>query len=254
MLLKLSDNGFDLIPYRLFGTLNHIEMDVQNMDLKKKSKDRSLFYTRTDLLSERINNIISTNNYVAVIRPDSLVVLMEDLKQKKLKVVPNLQLELSPQFQLKQDIYCQPDSIIVFGSKKQLSEIEYISTEKLEFKDLNLSRVETVSVILPQLLKSKVSKVNVHIDIEKFTESNIHIPLKNNFDSQENFKIFPAQLNIKYAVSFEKFKEIKMDDFKIEILKDTITDGRLNIRLISYPPFVRVIDYSPKMAEYIILK
>ncbi len=254
LLLKLSDNGFDLIPYGLFGALNHIEMDVQNMEMKKKNSGRSVYYIRTDLLSERINKIISSDNYVSVIRPDSLVLKMEDLKQKKMKVVADAQVELSQQFQLKKEIYCEPDSIILYGSKKQLSAIDRVATEKLEFSDLNSSQVETVPLLIPDFLNSKIKEVKVHIDVEKFTESNIHIPLKMHFESKNNFKIFPANLHIKYAVSFEKYKEVEIDDFKIEILKDTNTDGRLNIRLVSYPSFVRVIDYSPKMAEYIILK
>lgn len=254
LLLKFTDNGFDLIPYSLFGSFTKLNIDVQKLYFRPLSKDKSIYYTKTELLSEQINNKLSSNNYIPIIRPDSLVLKMVDLKQKKVSIVPNISYSLSPQFQLEQSINCQPDSILIFGSAETLSNIDSISTDKLTFTNLNNSIKEITDLVFPPNIKSKTKTTTVYVEVEKFTESKIQIPLKNHFKAKENFKIFPVNLDIKYAVSFENFEKVKAQDFKIEITKDTITNGRLNIKLISYPNYVRVIDYQPKIAEYIIIK
>jgi len=254
LLLKFTDNGFDLIPYSLFGPFTKLNIDVQKLYFRQLSNDKSVYYTRTEFLSEEINNKLSSNNYISIIRPDSLVLKMVDLKQKKVSIVPDISFSLSPQFQLKKNIFCQPDSILIFGSAETLSNIDNISTEKLVFSNLNKSLEEKTNLLLPPNTKSKIKNTVVNVEVEKFTESKIQIPLKNHFKANQNFKIFPVNLDIKYAVSFDNFEKVKAKDFKIKITKDTITKGRLNIKLISYPEYIRVIDYHPKIAEYIIIK
>lgn len=254
LVLKFTDNGFDLVPYSLFGPFTKLKVDVQNLYYKQLPNDKSIYFTKTELLSEKINNKLSSKNYISIIRPDSLVLRMVDLKKKKLKIFPNIQYTLSPQFQLKKEIFCQPDSILIFGSAETLAEIDSISTEKLKFDNIHKSMVEKSDLILPPNTRSYIKNTKVNVEIEKFTESDIQIPLKKHIKFKQNFKIFPVNLDIKYAVSFENYENVKAKDFKIEIINDTITQGKLNIKLISYPDYVRVIDYHPKIAEYIIIK
>lgn len=254
LLLKFTDYGFDLVPYSLFGAFSNLKIDVQKLNYKKLPNEVSLYYTKTDLLTEQINKMMSSKNYISVIRPDSLVLRMLDLEEKKVRVIPNVEYALSPQYQLKNKISCEPDSIIIYGSKPTLSEIEELKTEKLVFYDLNESIIEYSNIIFPNNTNSNVNDVALNIEVEKFTESDIHIPLKNHFIVKGNFKIFPSHLDIKYAVSFEKFKSIETNNFKIEIKKDSLVEGRLNIKLLEYPEHVRIIDFSPKVAEYIIIK
>lgn len=254
LLLKFTDNGFDLIPYSLFGSFNHINIDVNAMNQKRYTDNSFLFYTKTELLSERINNMLSSNNYISIIRPDSLIVKMDNLESRKIAVMADVNISLSPQFQLKRNVFCKPDSVLVFGNKKSLSSIESIKTEKLRFNNLNQSISETIKLIIPSNVKCATQKVQVFAEVEKFTESEIFIPLENNFKSNEKHKIFPSKLKIKYAVSFDRFNDVNPKDFKLDLSIDSLTEGRLNIHLLKYPGYVRIIDYSPKMAEYIIIK
>jgi len=254
IILKVTDNGFDLVPYSIFGPLTKLKIDVRNLYFKQLSDNKSIYYTRTELLSDQINKKLSSKNYISIIRPDSLVLKMVDLKEKKVKIVPDIEYSLKPQFQLKRSVYCQPDSVMVFGSETSLSNIDSITTEKLVLNNLNQSKIEKINLVFPPNTKSNIKSVVANLEVEKFTESKIQIPLKNHFSLENNFKIFPVYLDIKYAVSFDNYEKVKASDFKIEITKDTITEGRLNIKLLKYPDYIRVIDYSPKIAEYIIIK
>jgi len=254
LLLKFTDNGFDLIPYSIFGAFTSLKINVQDLNHRKLANGSSLYFTRTGLLSEKVNKLISSKNYISIIRPDSLRVRMVDLNEKKVKVIPDIEYTLSSQFQLSQQIYCQPDSIIIYGSKDILNNVNQVKTNKLEFKDLNRSITEYTHLILPENTNANTTAIALNIEVEKFTESNIHIPLKNYLKEEEGFKIFPTHLDIKFAISFEKYDQIKAENFKIELRKDSISKGRINVKLLEYPEYVRVIDYSPKVAEYIIIK
>lgn len=254
LLLKYTDNGFELAPYSLFGKLKRLKIDVQSLDYREQSNAYSLYYIKTEMLAERINKLIKSQNFISIIRPDSLKIRMIDLEEKKVKVIPNIQYSLSPQFQLKEHVYTNPDSIIIYGSLEQLSEIDSVSTKKLKFNNLNSSIFKKTNILFPPNINSDIKTVSVNLVVEKFTESSILIPLRNHFSTKGKFKIFPNHLDIKYAVSFDNFEKISAEDFIIEVQKDSLTKGRLNIKLLEYPSYIRVIDYSPKMAEYIIIK
>lgn len=254
LILKFTDNGFDLIPYSIFGAFSSLKINVQDLNHRSLANGSSLYFIRTEMLSERVNKMMSSKNYISIIRPDSLTIRMVDLSEKKVKVLPDIQYTLSPQFQLSQDVFCQPDSIIIFGSKKALSEIDHVKTKKLEINDLSHNLVKYTDIIFPPNTNSNTSSIALNFEVEKFTESNIHIPLKDHFESNEDFKIFPTHLDIKFAVSFENYDKIKAEDFKIKMTRDSISEGKLNIQILEYPEYVRVIDHSPKMAEYIIIR
>jgi hypothetical protein len=49
-------------------------------------------------------------------------------------------------------------------------------------------------------------------------------------------------------------QEVNEDDFNIQITQDSLIEGRLHIHLEEHPDNIRIIDYQPKIAEYIIIK
>lgn len=252
LLLKVSGNGFDLISYSLFGTSKVLEIDVADLKLLKTGNDRYNYYLLTKSLTEKVNNSIKSKNFTSILQPDSLVLKMEILDERKVIVVPSVSYMLSPQYQLKRAIYIKPDSISIYGIKRNLKEIDSIITEKIELGEINKSIIVQSTLKIPSSIKAQTSSAAIHIEVEKFTESSIGIPIKSELLSKKNIKVFPARINIKYAVSLDKYKDVTADDFSIEVLEDSLVNGRIHIHLKKHPSYVRIIDFSPKIAEYII--
>lgn len=254
IIIRIRDNGFDLLGTSLFGFSKAMEMSISNMKSTKTSRLSSKYFMLTKDLYERIQEEFIAAKFISILEPDSLVLDFEQQASKKLKIYAQSQIQLSPQFQLKQAELLSPDSTTIYGSYDDLKRIDSIFTEKISFRDLSSPISTELKLLIPKHLKSEYYTTLYQLEVEKFTEAVINVPIDKSFAKDQNIRIFPNHVQIKYAVSFEKFNEINPDSFHIIATEDPTEIGKLIFILQDHPKGIRIIDYSPKMGEFIILK
>ena len=252
--LRLSDNGFDLLSNIVTSPLRSITLDLNTFKQQKISATKTKYYVLSYSLEKRLKKAFNSPTEIDKLKPDSLVMVFEKLKSKKVVIRHNIKTDLAPQYQFSDSISLSPDSIIVFGSKDDIFNINEIYTEEKDFKSINNNIHTTLNLVFPKNISSQESTVELEIDVEKYTEASLDIPIHTDFDQEKNVKIFPKYINIKYAVSLDNYSKIKADSFLVLGTQDTLVSGRLEITLIQQPKHIRILDYSPKMAEFILLK
>lgn len=252
--IRITDKGFDLIRTSIFGAPQSLEMDISKMRTSKVNSQIKQSYTLVRTKTEALNSIFSSSKNLRLLGPDSLVLKFEKLATKEVIVIPKTEYHLLPQFQLKGNPQLQPQLITLYGSQNNLKHIDTIYTELKSYPKLNSSFTDQLKLIIPSNVKSNFKTCELIAKVEKFTEAQMTIAIPKDFINKENIRLFPKQIKIKYAVSFEKFNEIKPEDFKVKATIDPQNIGKLNICLESYPEDIRVIDFSPKVAEFIIIK
>jgi len=252
--VRVKDNGFDLLGTSLFGASSPIIIDIKTLHKRKLKKGRSKAYFLTRSLDDFLQNEFNSAHSISRIKPDSLVYIFEEEASKKVDIHAKVEFSLSPQFQLQNPVKLTPQSIKIYGSNKALSQIDYINTEEIRFSNLNKDIHQNIKLIIPSTVKSKFSEVQLFIDVEKFTEASIQIPIQHQFSRQGEVKIFPKHIDIKYAVSLKDYHLIKPEQFQLLCKEDSLSIGKLNIAIKDFPDNVRIIDYSPKIAEFIYIK
>ena len=252
--IRITDNGFDLIGTSLFGSPSSLELNIPEMRTSKLNTQTKQSYSLVRTKIEELNKIFSSAKNLRLLGPDSLVLKFEKLATKEVIIIPQIEYLLLPQFQFKKTPRLEPHSITLFGSQNSLQNIDTIFTESKSYTELDLSFNESIDLLIPANVNTNLKSCKLIVEIEKFTEAKITIPIPTDFSTSENIRLFPKHIEIKYAVSFEKFNEIKPKDFKVRALIDSLNIGKLNISLESFPKDIRVIDFSPKVAEFIIIK
>lgn len=252
--IKIRDNGFDLLGTRLFSFRNEMIISIVDMKTLNKNAIKNKSYILTKNLYKRIDEKFKSALQISITEPDSLVLVFEKQSSKKLKVYAQAQIQLSPQFQFKSTELLSPDSILVFGSYDDLKQIDSIFTEEKILNNVSSPISEELKLIIPDHIQSESQTTHLLVEVEKFTEAIIKVPIDISFAQNQDIRVFPNMIQIKYAVSFEKFNEINPDSFKIIAQKDPNEIGKLDFILEDYPKGIRIIDYSPKMGEFIILK
>lgn len=252
--IRITDNGFDLMRVSLFGSPRSLEFNIPDMRTSKVNAQIKQSYVLTRTKIEDLNSIFSSAKNLRLLGPDSLVLKFERLATKEVIVIPQIEYQLLPQFQLKGNPQLQPNIITLYGSQNNLKHIDTIYTESKSYSELDLSFTDNLKLLIPSSVNANFRTCELIAEVEKFTEAKTTITIPKDFTNNENIRLFPKHIEIKYAVSFEKFNEIKSEDFKVKAKIDPLNVGKLNISLESFPDDIRVIDFSPKVAEFIIIK
>lgn len=252
--VRIRDNGFDLLGASLFGNHEKLNLSISSMKSNKQNSFKSKSYILTKELFPSIKESFNAAKQISIIEPDSLVLYFEKQAFKKVRVFANITTKLSPQYQLKQKIVVSPDSVMIYGSFEDLKHIDSLFTEERVFNDISAPISAELKLILPKHIEGDHQWTQLNIDVEKFTEAIIKVPIDISFAQEQNIRIFPNHVQIKYAVSFEKFNDISPDSFLVIAKEDPSEIGKLEFLLQEHPEGIRIIDYSPKMGEFIILK
>ena len=252
--IKLTDNGFDLLLIKITSPLKSLIIRNKDLRQKKLSDNRIKYYLLNYSLEDKLIEIFGKHSRISKIKPDSLVMILEELSRKKVIVKPDIEIHLAPQFQLSNPISITPDSVYIYGSQIEISQINEVYTEIQAFKKVNRAIESELKLVLPHRIVTKEKKISLSIEVEKYTEANLNIPIKVEFCLEKDIKIFPRHINIKYAVSLENYNKIKSDDFLVIGTQDSLVSGRLELKLTQQPNKIRILDYTPKMAEFILLK
>ena len=254
LLVQLTDNGFNFYGRKILGVNNEIAVPLSIMRKSNYTTgDSQHYYILSKLLNEQLSSTFGLATNFRIVGPDTLNLYFSGLNAKEVKVYADVNVKLAPQFQLKNKIRIIPDHVTIYGDEKILEKTDSIFTNPLVLDNLSQDQFVEISLKLPEFLHSNPNKVQLEIGVEKYTEAEINIPIILDIQSDKKINIFPKSIKIRYAVSFEKYKEVKIEDFVVMASKDSLSADKLQIQLKKYPGFIRIIDFSPKMAEYIII-
>jgi hypothetical protein len=191
------------------------------------------------------------------VTPEFITLKFESISGIRVKVIPKLILEFDKQFQLSQDLQIMPDCVTVVGPHEVISKIEFIETTRKEVRNINQSQTINVLLSLPvnaQEVKCIPESVNVVLTVDKFTESEIEIPIICN-DPGAGIKTFPEKVKITYFVTLENYKRIDEKMFIANVIysKEQPSE-KLKVNLLQYPSFIKIIKIEPEEVEYLIIK
>ena len=252
--INIIDNGFDLLGSRISSAYKLYSFDVNTFRSEKINDNKTKYYSLTSTLYNRVKSEFGSSGRITLIKPDSLVLVFEKLAFKKVKIIADISIDLAPQYQFSEEIKITPDSVMIFGREKEIFKIDSISTEKIKYEKLEQDIHIKLSLLKPEQIRTQLKSAQLSINIEKFTEANLEVPIQTSIPDSMQVKIFPKYVKIKYAISLDNYHLIKTDQFQVLGIIDSLSVGKLNLSLKKFPKHIRVIDYSPKIAEFIIIK
>jgi hypothetical protein len=254
--LNVSSGSIALITLKYLSSRTPVKIDLTNV---KFSKDGNLFTATIptiDIARKLINRMSVTEDHVTI-TPQYITLVFESISGVKVKVVPKLILEFDKQYQLSQELQVIPDSVTVVGPKEVISNLGYIETVRKEIKKVNQTQTVSTLLALPEKVKDIKcipEKVNIVLTVDKFTESEIEIPVLCS-DPGIEIKTFPENVKITYFVTLENFSRIDKSMFLANITydKNQMSD-KLKVNLLQYPSFIKIIKIEPEEVEYLVIK
>jgi hypothetical protein len=256
--ITIKSKGYKLLYYQLFKSKIHFNIDVAQLNLNNSQTD-TLSYIGATQFSKILSRQLDFNFEILNVQPDTFALRWEKAFVKKLPVRANLVLNFAKQYQLYDSLKITPDSILISGTKSDLSQINFLSCQRIELNNLTASKEIIADIILPPnltRLRLFTPKIKINIAVEKFTEAELEIDVKlSENNNLRNIKLFPPKVKVTYLVALKDFKKVNHEMFEAlaEIQTNSIEMNVL-VHLTKFPAFVKINKIYPEKLEYIVFK
>ncbi len=254
--LSLTARGFDILKLNMFNDMDNLDINLDNYNIDNRGNNQYSIYTQE--LITKLSDLVDVDEKDIQLSRVTLSFEMEKTGQKVIPIKVNLDISFTDQFDQYNDIEVIPAEIMVYGPSKVLDTLSSISTLPLVLSDVNSNVSESINLTnpLPQLISMEENIATIKFDVEKFTESEISIPI-NSSNLPYNIKTFPSDATVFFRVAQKDFKDIKANQFYVILATDNVDvqlANKIPLRVVKFPEIVRNIRVVPSEVEFLIIK
>lgn len=252
--LKVDAHGFTLLRHKLNLSFSPIVLNLSN--ITRDVEPIGGFYTiSTNSLLRRISSQVSNEITISEVQPEIIRIFLDSLKTKSVPVKADIELDFKPQFNLKNPVSVVPENIRITGPATIIDTLNFLKTEYKLYDKLDGAIERSVSVEHPENVTLSPEKVVVKIDVEKFTEKELKVPVRiKNKPENVNVKLFPSEIKLSFLVGLSDFEDITAADFNVAVDYNSITPESRNmeVSIESKPSFIQLLRFAPETVEYLI--
>ncbi|MDH6354213.1 hypothetical protein M2132_000540 [Dysgonomonas sp. PH5-45] len=247
--VRIKDKGIAL--FRYFFSRNN---EVVTIDVGALLKNKS--HTLQSAVYEELlrGKLLKTSEMISY-SPARIYIEFDVLKSKKVPVVFDGTISLSPGYLLTGDILLYPDSVTIFGPEDVLKKTNFAYTVNDTIEDLKTRECIPTRFRTIKNIKYVPDKVELEIPVEEYLQKDITAPIKCvNLPENLDIRMFPSSSKISFFVGRSRYKEVITEDFIIEIDYNELIhkkEMKAPLRLTSSPTYVRNISLNPSEIEFV---
>lgn len=256
--LKLKVKGMRLLSMQYVENKRPINIDLSLVRfLKKEYRHYNAYLTSSDLLPQ-LSAEMNYEGRLDNVFPDTLYFRFEKIKRKKVPVRLNTRLTFDKQFMLYDSLRLNPDSVFVSGPVRVIDTLRFVHHKMVELKNLK----EGISVSVPvEIASSPIAfgfepeKVLLSIEVEKFTEATVEVPVESFPTGECRMKAFPEKVKVLVQVPLRDFKSLDASQFIVVAdcsIASQQSGGRIPVRVLRHPALTRVVLIEPSTIEFLL--
>ncbi len=252
--LHFRSTGYNLLDLMLHGKLDSLSIDLKDCDIRTEAGNE--YYITTSGLRENVAQLLGINDRDLEFTKSKLRFTMERLHRKNIKISALLDLSYKSQFSL-YDFTIIPEYITVYGPQQILDTLKVLSTDRIHIEKLDGDKKIPVSVHnpYPGMLRLLPPKVIVQLNVEKYTEQRLQVPIDVSGIHPE-IRTFPTTASVNFNVFLRDYEKIHVSQFQL-VPNDKNIDLRqvktLRLELTSFPKEISNIRIVPPEVEFIIV-
>ena len=251
--LKVDAHGFTLLRHKLSLSFSPIVLNLGTIT-RDLTPLNGTYQVHTSDLLRRIRSQVSNEITIVEIQPEYIPIVLDSLKTKTVPVKANLNLEFRPQYNLQKPVQLNPRQVKITGPSAIIDTIQSLPLERLSLKELDQNMATNVKLIFPEKTEVNPEKVLVTIEVEKYTEKEIKIPIRvKNKPDGVNVKLFPSEVKVTCLVGLSEFENVTANDFSAVVDYKNVSNGTktLALKIEQKSSFIQVVRFSPESVEYL---
>lgn len=250
--LRMQENGFRIAWFSLFPPTLSIDLS------KAYIENGSLIYVideNRSAIESQLEIDFDDNQFVR----DALVLNYEQKQEKKLPVKSEIEIDYAVGYSTVGALSIEPDSVRVSGPDNILDTLSELRTFPLKLSKVKTDQSGFVyldTTFLPNLTFYR-NKVKYSVDVEKFTEGKVQVPIELiNVPQGLNVIIFPKETVLFFQVNLKDFSKVTASDFRVVANFANVRGEQdfLIPEVIKKPDFTSNIRLNEKKIQFIIKK
>ena len=253
--VRVKAPGFSILFYNLFNFTKLI-LDIEQANTKPKNGGVDVFWIMNSKRKSVIK-IISSSMELIDISPQRIVIPFNDKSKKKVAVKLNKSIILKPEIWFAKPIVLIPDSVMIYGEKKQLDTIDFIDTEKLLLTGVSESNSNKVSLNTPAQVECKIKNIEVIIEVEPFVEQLLEKKVQViNMKKGYTIKLFPELVQVTLRAPKDKYSMLQTDFLTLKVDASLISNenSTLDVDVESLLSFIKLQRVYPSRIEFLLIK
>lgn len=251
--------GFDLLWHWLNFDKVHINVPANPTVLPSvKRGGEEIHYQLTREKTGKVSSIGDDQLEVLRIYPDTLFLKFKPLYMKVVPVRLDADISFEKQYGFDGEPIVEPDSITISGLRDNVQAVDFVSTTKQTWMDLDESLTAEVPLVNDhdaQLVSYSQEQVQVAVNVAQFTEGSVSVPIHVIANNGSAVKVFPSEVEVKYQLPLADYDKVTAEMFRASVTYNPDNeDQHLTVLLEESPVQVRKTRLIPAQVEYIIQK
>ena len=253
--VNISTDGYNFIENQLKGKLRAITINLKRCKIKKESKH--IYSISSDDIKILLSEYLRVNETQLELYKPVLRFKMEKNGKKIVPVKAITNIGYKSQFGL-YALTIKPEKVTVYGPVSMVDTIKTIFSEPVKKKaiDNDITLKATLHNPSPTLLNLDPQSVTLHLDVQKYTEAILDIPI-NLSHINVDLRTFPSTVKVSYHVAIKDYNSIHPNMFAIEPDIKGVNLNRaqkIQLKIIRKPDLVSQVRIEPQEVEFLIVK
>ena len=252
--MSLNIDGFHTLRYKMLREPNRF-VSIPLNEVPFRLEDGNTYSFSSQYVAEKVAEKLNINASDITMNDAKVYFTMFALKSKVVPVVLQSRITTERQYDIYGIPMLDPSSVTVFGSQEVVDSIKMVRTELLTRDNVNQSFSATVPLdLLDGRIHSDVKEVKAEVQVEKFTEMDVEVPIK--VADSLKLRFFPEAMSVKCLVAMRDYASITPESFTVAVDKQQLKAMQplLDVRLASWPPTVQILSTRPDKVEYLIVQ
>lgn len=252
--MSLNIDGFHTLRYKMLREPNRF-VTISLNEVSYRLENNNAYSFSSQYVAERVADLLDINTSDITMNDAKVYFTMDALKSKVVPVVLQSEIKTQRQYDLYGIPMLDPSSVTIYGPQQVVDSIKAVKTMPLSRDNVSQSFSAVVPLdLLDGKIQSEVKEVNAEVEVEKYTELDVEVPIKMN-DSL-TLRFFPETMTVKCLVAMRDYASITPESFNVAVDRNQLKAMQplLDVRLASWPPTVQILGTCPDKVEYLIVQ
>ncbi len=250
--MSLNIDGFHTLRYKM---IRDRVVTIPLNEVSYRLENGNTYSFSSQYVAEKVAEKLNINASDITMNDAKIYFTLDALKSKVVPVVLQSNVTTARQY----DIYgiptLDPSSVTVYGPQEVIDTIKTVRTEPLVMNNVSQNFNVTLPLdLLGGRIHSNVKEVKAEVQVEKFTEMDVEVPIK--ITDSLKMRFFPETMTVKCLVAMRDYASITPENFAVAVDKQQLKAMQplLDVRLASWPPTVQILSTRPDKVEYLIVQ
>ena len=250
--MSLNIDGFHTLRYKM---IRDRFVSIPLNEVSYRLENGNTYSFSSQYVAEKVAEKLGINASDITMNDAKIYFTMDALKSKVVPIVLHSDITTARQYDIYGIPMLDPSSVTIYGPQEVIDTIKTVKTEPLTMNNVS----QTFSTIVPLdlldgKLRSNVKEVKAEVQVEKYTEMDIEVPIQAT-DSLK-LRFFPETMSVKCLVAMRDYASITPESFKVAVDKQQLKAMQplLDVSLASWPPTVQILSTRPDKVEYLIVQ